>query len=240
MARRPKRKVPASRTHTLVVLDRSGSMAPRTAATIDGFNEFISGLRRDAEGDVLVTLVQFDHDVMTSYAETPLADVRDLDTDTYVIGGSTALYDAVGEGIKVIENRIRKDDKVNVTIMTDGQENASSEHTRESINALMDIKRDAGWEFNFLGAGQAAWRGAGALGISLDNAIMYDGSADDTKQIFAAVAASNVATTRGLESSYRSSAPMIKASLEKKAQAKEDDADDLRAAARVFGRKRTR
>ena len=34
-----------------------------------------------------------------------------------------------------------------VMIDTDGEENASKEHTRESINALVSQKKGVGWEF---------------------------------------------------------------------------------------------
>jgi uncharacterized protein YegL len=238
MARRKRKVSEPSRTHTLVVQDRSGSMAVRTEATISGYNEFISGLKRDAEGEVLVTLVQFDSGVNTRYAAMPIADVPELTRQTYVIGGMTALNDAVAEAIRDVEPRVRKGDKVNVTIMTDGQENASVEYkTKESIAALLDKKREDGWEFNFLGAGEAAWSGAGALGIGADNSIFYGADAQDHAQVFRAAAMSNVATTRGLSSAYSASSPLLKVELEAKAQKKEDDADKLRNAARVIGRR---
>lgn len=237
MARRP-RKVPATRTHTLVIQDRSGSMAARTSATISGYNEFISGLKRDAEGEVLVTLVQFDSDVNTRYSLLAIADVPELDRTTYVIGGMTALYDAVARGVQQVESQVRKGDKVNCTIMTDGQENSSVEYNKEAISALLEKKRGDGWEFNFLGAGEQAWSGARDLGISLDNSIMYGNDVHDHAEVFVAAAMSNVATTRGADSSYLRSSPLIKAKLEEKAGKKEEDAEALRAAAAVLNKTR--
>src|SRR6201989_273135 len=133
MARRPKRKAESSRTHTLVVLDKSGSMHMRRDATQDGYNEFIEDLKANAKGEVLVTLVEFDTHVTTRYVEKPLNEVERL-TD-YRPGGMTALRDGLGKGINIIEQRVRKDDAVNVTVMTDGAENSSVEYTHEEILA---------------------------------------------------------------------------------------------------------
>lgn len=213
MGRRTK-KAANSRTHTLVIQDRSGSMASRSPATISGYNEFIEGLQANAEGEVLVTLIQFDTEVNTVYAEKPLPEVPKLDSKTYTIGGATALRDAVGKGINIVEKRVRKGDRVNVTIMTDGQENSSREYTHEQILAHMDAKRKANWEFNFLGAGKESWATGQSLGIGNDNSIYYGGDAHSHQVAFAAAAASNVATTRGLSGSYTASAPLAKSSLE--------------------------
>lgn len=59
MARR-KNKGAQPRTLVALVQDKSGSMASRREATVEGYNEYVSTLRKDAEGEVLMTLVQFD------------------------------------------------------------------------------------------------------------------------------------------------------------------------------------
>lgn len=237
MSRRKKKTPESSRTHTLIIQDRSGSMSSRTEATISGYNEFIDELKRTAEGEVLVTLVQFDSKVNTRYAELALSDVPVLDTSTYQIGGTTSLFDAVAKGIQTVAPKVRKGDRVNVTIMTDGGENSSVEFTtKESIQDFMEKKRKEDWTFNFLGAGEASWSGARDLGITYDNQILYGGAAHDHKAAFAAVAASNTATTRGLASSYTASSLDLKVQLEDKAQRKEADAEALRAAQRAISK----
>jgi hypothetical protein len=177
MSRRNKKKGDTpGRTHALVVLDKSGSMMIRSEATIEGFNEFISGLKQDVKGEVLVTLVQFDTLVNTVYALKPLRDVPDLSSETYRPGGMTALYDAVGRAVRTAEPQVREGDKVNLTIMTDGQENSSTEFSNAAIKALLDQKRSDGWDINYIGATEAAWSGAANLGIAQANTIAYDGT----------------------------------------------------------------
>jgi hypothetical protein len=74
------RRAPASKPPMLVsfVLDETGSMQTIKAATIDGFNEFVSGLRKAAE-PVLFTLVKFNSGkIETVYAGVPVVQVADL------------------------------------------------------------------------------------------------------------------------------------------------------------------
>lgn len=209
-----RRKKAPKASHIVVVQDKSGSMLDRLSETITGYNQFINKLREDAEGDVYVTLVQFDTDKVAVYVKTPLDEVPELNSETYVIGGMTALNDGVAEAINRVEKFARADDNVTVTIMTDGGENSSREYGSEAIKTLIKKKTDEGWEFNYLGAGPAAWAGAASLGISSDYAIMYGASGHDHAIAFGAVAGSNIASTRGLSSSYASSTPQIKSQLE--------------------------
>jgi uncharacterized protein YegL len=206
-----RRKKAPQKSHVVVVLDRSGSMARIAADTKGGFDTMIKELRKDAAPNTSVTLVQFDTEHETVYAQKPLDEVPGL---TLVPRGGTALLDGVGEAIKRVEKFARKGDNVAVTIMTDGGENSSREYSKEAITALMDEKRKDGWEFNFLGAGPAAWNGANLLGIGHDHTINYAGQGVQQHSAFAAAAASNVAKTRGLTSSYAESTPMLKAQLE--------------------------
>jgi len=190
-------------------------MHMRRDATQEGYNEFIEDLKANAKGEVFVTLVEFDTEVTIRYAETPLAEVPKL-TD-YRPGGMTALRDGLGKGINLVENRVRKGDTVNVTVMTDGAENSSREYTHEEILAAKKNKEADGWTFNFLGAGPEAWAAGASLGFSGDQTISYGGDAHSHKRAFAAVAASNTASSsglRGMSASYESSAKSIKSSLE--------------------------
>lgn len=213
MARR--RKAP-KKSHVIVVLDRSGSMSSIKSDTEGGFDSMIEELRTSAEGETLVTLVQFDTEHETVYAQKTLDDVPKLILKPR---GRTALLDGVGEAIKRAEKFVNKGDNVAVTILTDGGENSSREYSKEAVTALMDEKREDGWEFNFVGAGPAAWSGAGLLGIGDSHTINYSGSGAATADAFTALAASNASKTRGGSSSYLASAPELKSRLETEANA---------------------
>jgi Mg-chelatase subunit ChlD len=64
--------------------------------------------------------------------------------------GGTPLFDAVGK----LVNLAREDnpERSALVIVTDGQENASREQTKESSRALLDACRHRGWQVIFLGA----------------------------------------------------------------------------------------
>lgn len=182
--------------------------------TEGGFNAMVDELRKSAEGETLVTLVQFDTEHETVYEQRKLADVPKLSLSPR---GSTALLDGVGEAIRRAEKFVKKGDNVAVTILTDGGENASREYSKDAVTKLMDDKREEGWEFNFLGAGPAAWQGANLLNIGHAHTINYSGSGAATMDAFTAAAASNAAKTRGMSSSYLLSATEVKSRLETEA-----------------------
>jgi hypothetical protein len=151
-----------------VVLDRSGSMGSVRQSTIDGYNEYLNGLRKDTESEYSLTLIQFDlvaakADLTISYVDKPLAEVHDLTPADYEPRGSTPLYDAIGECIRRVEAKGRG---VITLIVTDGHENASTEFTRDSVKALIADKEKAGWSFTFLGANIDSFAASGAIGLS--------------------------------------------------------------------------
>lgn len=209
-----RRKKAPTKSHVVMVLDRSGSMSSIQKDTEGGFDAMIKTLRDESASDTFVTLVQFDTQHETVYEQKPVGDVPNLSLKPR---GGTALLDGVGEAIKRAEKFVRKGDNVAVTILTDGGENSSVEYSKDAITKLMDEKREEGWEFNFLGAGPASWQGASMLGIAHTHTINYSGAGLDNSVAFAAAAMSNVEKTRGRSSSYLTSSPELKAQLESSA-----------------------
>ena len=218
MARR-KKSPQTQRTLVVVVQDKSGSMGMRREATISGFNEYIDTLRKDNTDEALVTLTQFDTRITSPYTAKPLADVPELTPETYVPGGMTALYDAVGRSIVSTEQAARKDDKILFVIMTDGAENSSYEHTHDAILKLLEDKRSAGWEFIFLGAGEEAWNAGASLGFADAAMVNYSGiDAHDHSTAFALAASTTNSYRRGVSTYETLRSSPVKARLEKKAQ----------------------
>jgi hypothetical protein len=68
-----RRKAP-KKSHSIMVLDRSGSMSAIQSDTEGGFNEFIKQLRKEASLETYVTLVQFDTEYDTVYEQKPVDD----------------------------------------------------------------------------------------------------------------------------------------------------------------------
>lgn len=159
------------------ILDKSGSMFVRQQPTIDGFNEYLQTLKDDQGADYLFNLTLFDTDVTTPYTGEPLVNVAKLGEATYKPAGNTALYDALGTTIRKIEESLTstKVDKVLVVVLTDGQENSSSQYSRERIFKLIKEKEALGtWTFVYLGCDKDAYAAGMNLGIAPGNTFKYN------------------------------------------------------------------
>lgn len=161
----------------IFLLDRSGSMETCRDDTIGGFNSFVKD--QAALGGKL-TLIQFDHEILISYSDVDLKNIKPLTTETFEPRGSTALLDAIGTTIKS-----EKSSNPLVIILTDGQENASCKYTKAHIKDLIEQKTKDGWTFMYLGANQDAFAEAGAMGIAPACTMNYD--ANKTPEAFRAL-----------------------------------------------------
>lgn len=159
-----------------VVLDRSGSMREIASDMIGGFRAFIEE-QREAEGDVRISLVQFDsQDPFEVLVDGEDLSSTRLDAGKYVPRALTPLLDAVGRMIARIDADIAErsqlgqpeEDQV-VLVITDGLENASKEYTLASIKGLIEARKAAGWTFVFLGADQDSFLEGERLGFSEKN-----------------------------------------------------------------------
>ena len=176
------------------VLDRSGSMSSVTNDTIEGFNAFLDEQKKEP-GTAKLTLVLFDHEYTVIHDGVDIQDVPYLDSNLYVARGWTALYDAIGQAVNTVQERMNsmseadKPDKILVAILTDGHENRSEEYTSESVGKIISEKEADGWEFAFLGANQDACLTASELsfGNVAAAAANYDASGIGTRSAFGAI-----------------------------------------------------
>jgi Mg-chelatase subunit ChlD len=159
-------------TDIIIVLDRSGSMEAVADDTIGGFNRFLLD-QKQAAGEAILTLVQFDHEYEVMHAAKRLNEVPALSRETFVPRGNTALLDAIGRTINATIDRLAKTDEsklpgtVIFVILTDGHENASHEFTRDVVFKLIKEKQEKRkWQFVFLGANQDAIEEGGKYGIA--------------------------------------------------------------------------
>ena len=148
------------------ILDRSGSMGGSEADTIGGFNSYLKNNRKK---NYLVTTILFDDRYEKLYEQKKIGEVEELDAYTYFVRGCTALLDAVGKSIKLMEKKAKG--KVLFAITTDGYENASREYTKEQIKEMITDHSD--WEFMYIGADIDSYEEASAIGISADHTANY-------------------------------------------------------------------
>ena len=88
-------------TELVFILDRSGSMAGLEADTIGGFNAMLEKQKKQ-DGLCWVSTVLFSNESQTIHDRVRLEDVKPMTRDDYVVGGCTALIDAIGDAIQHI------------------------------------------------------------------------------------------------------------------------------------------
>jgi uncharacterized protein YegL len=177
-------------TEIVCIIDKSGSMDSVRDDSIGGFNTFLKG-QRELPGEALFTLTLFDTDYTVIHNGVPIAEVPELTSDTYIPGGMTALLDAMGRTIDKVGQRLAETDEddrpenVIVAILTDGQENSSTEYTRDQVMASVKQQQDEwSWEFMYLGANQDAVYEGGRLGISAARSRNYVADSDGTSKVY--------------------------------------------------------
>lgn len=197
-----------TRVSIVALVDRTGSMRKIREEVEGSFNAFIDEQRKLTKelGDhVTVTLWQFDntHDdfpaIEMMYANVPLDDVAPL-----VISprGMTPLYDALGVTISKTGERYaqlpesERPDKVIFVVLTDGQENSSTEYNSTQVREMIDHQRDVySWEFHFIGIGINAWDTSRDLGFKRMQT--YSVTGQSAGQSYSVASASISRTRRG-------------------------------------------
>jgi len=181
-----------ARQHFAIILDRSGSMSLVRNATERGLHTFLTEQRLVAPG-ATVSLYQFDDRFETVYENELLFEVPHFELRPR---GRTALRDAIGITLTRVRRHIASLDKatrpeqVVVVILTDGEENASTEFTLDEIKALIAKRsrptnaqgkpKRTTWRFVFLGTSSNTFQVAADLGIDTATTLHYD--ADRTEE----------------------------------------------------------
>ncbi|MBO4562078.1 MAG: VWA domain-containing protein, partial [Clostridia bacterium] len=172
------------------ILDRSGSMGGLESDTIGGFNAMLEK-QRALPGEAVVSTVLFDNESEVLHDRLPLDKIAPITEKEYWVRGCTALIDAIGGAIRHISNvhkYIREEDVPEHTmfiITTDGMENASRRYSSAEVKRMIEAKKEAGWEFLFLGANIDAVETAKHFGIERERAVTYRSDRKGTRLNYA-------------------------------------------------------
>lgn len=171
-----------TKVYNLVILDASGSMCVIREQAISGVNETIQSIRNaqeeNSEQEHYFSFVSFNNRVKTIYDCVPIAQAQEITPNEYRPDAMTALLDAMGISLLALESKVAPEDKVLVTIITDGMENASCEFSRETIKSLVDKFKEKGWVFAYIGANQNVMEVADSL--SIKNAMAFESTKQGT------------------------------------------------------------
>lgn len=143
----------------IIVLDRSGSMLSMVSEAAQGLNDFLNGQVGH------VQCVRFNQSTFRGR----LREVVDLD----------ALRDLH------LASACEKPTRVELVIVTDGQENSSQEYTKAAVRAGLEAGKAKGWKVTFLGANMDAAAEAKSLGFAAADAATFSPTGDGVKSAFA-------------------------------------------------------
>ena len=172
----------------LIILDASGSMECIYKQALSGTNETIQTIRLSQKDHPdlkqSLTLASFNSGkdyLHVMYNTVPIDEVKEITEKDYVACGCTALYDAMGEMISELKRKITKEDRVLVTVITDGYENASIHWSGPQIKSFVEELRHEGWTFTYIGANQDVEAVAGSMGIR--NTLAFEETEEGAKRM---------------------------------------------------------
>lgn len=194
-----------SMTELVFILDRSGSMAGLESDTVGGFNAMIEKQKKE-QGECCVSTVLFDDKSMVLHDREKLTTIKKMTDKDYVVGGCTALIDAIGGAIHHIANihKYARPEDVPVhtmfVITTDGMENASHRYSSGEVKRMIKRqKKHFSWEFLFIGANIDAVETAAQFGIERDRAVNYHADSTGTRVLYDTISNPISAMRKNLE-----------------------------------------
>jgi Mg-chelatase subunit ChlD len=147
--------------HIILILDESGSMDGIRADIVGSVNSFIREQKGIKSDNSKITFIKFNSVVSNVYEKKLLTETTELTLNDYKPQNNTALFDAVGFAL------VKYSDEKNicVIIVTDGQENASKDFTREKMVELIEKQKKMGWNFVYLSADLSQMKQGENIGI---------------------------------------------------------------------------
>ncbi len=137
--KRKKTVVPKNVTDVIFVLDRSGSMSGLWQSAKDNLDKYVKELVKasDSDNEYFVSIVNFDTTIERTLVGST---IRGLTASDHYLRphGSTRLYDAMAEAISICKGRDDGKRAFLVYTLTDGEENASTEHSAMQLKHKID------------------------------------------------------------------------------------------------------
>jgi uncharacterized protein YegL len=175
--------------HNLIILDESGSMNSIKKTIINGFNELINSVKNIEEEfqeqEHFISLISFNSkkNNVIHFTE-PVSKIITINDNNYNPESSTPLFDAMGLSILKLKHYLndKNNYSVLVTILTDGEENASKEFTLIEIKRIIEELKTENWTFTYIGTDHDIDKTAKDLSIS--NSMFFENNDAGIKKMF--------------------------------------------------------
>lgn len=171
------------KVYIAMILDSSGSMDIIRTQARNHFNEQLQTAKEFADTkDVRIFLTTFSTTPEIKLFDVAIDQANQLEEKDYLPNGTTALYDAIGLTVERMEKEIKDLKKDNVSVLvnviTDGEENASTDYTQQKIKEKVDsLTATKKWTFAYMGANHDVLSAAGRLGIVAGNTAVFSSTA---------------------------------------------------------------
>jgi len=152
-----------------LLIDTSGSMTRKLSRAVEALRSFTSSIH--PEDDVF--LLEFNHQPALLQDFTDSRSLLNKALTLLRAGGGTALYDAVLEGLRRVQQG--RHAKKAILVITDGMDTASF----SSLSRVVKLARRAGVLIYTVGIGNPQGRGGGGLAIGIGPFVLRGGSTDE-------------------------------------------------------------
>lgn len=177
-------KTPPS--HVSFLLDESASMVAIENEILSGLNEYLSALAHHPVASMAsVNVTKFNSLRITEMINGEAAHrLGQIAVSEFNPRGRTPLYDAIRRVILAMDEQTygEFDSTVVIAILTDGMENASTNASKQLIQAMIAEREARGWHFLYFGANQDAWSEARDMGISRGRASSFHATPADASR----------------------------------------------------------
>lgn len=196
--------------HNIFIIDASGSMNQRSNVdgrlvskydtALAGVNAEIATLKKDDQGDVRLTVIEFDsadrntERITEHYVGTPLKDVGTVNFRG--ASGNTPLYQTIGYVIEKFLRIASNKDTVLIKIFTDGAHNCywGKYDERECKALIKDAKENRDFIISFIGTEFDTETVIQSLGVERGSTFTYDGTAKGMGETMFMVSSATVDT----------------------------------------------
>ena len=176
--------------HNLIILDESGSMNSIKKTILNGFNELINSVKsiekEFPEQEHYISIISFNskNENNVFHFNEPISKIETIDDKNYNPESSTPLFDAMGFSILKLKNFLsdKNNYSVLVTILTDGEENASKEYSLTSIKRIIEELNSENWTFTYIGTDHDIDKTT--MDLNINNKIRFDKNGRGIKNMF--------------------------------------------------------